>query len=122
MPILADRSGIHFKLLNSSKGPAVWSLRAQIDSSTYPENGLQILNGFKNLTIVEDEVTDILLQNERVVGVKLEKGQNIQTNYVVICSGTFLGGKIFIGKEEIKGGRYSEKNSENFPTLKEYGD
>ncbi|HAF07804.1 MAG: tRNA uridine 5-carboxymethylaminomethyl modification enzyme MnmG [candidate division TA06 bacterium 32_111] len=122
MPILADKSGIHFKLLNSSKGPAVWSLRAQIDSSTYPANALKILNGFKNLTIVEDEVTDILVQSDRVIGVKLEKGQNIQTNYVVICSGTFLGGKIFIGNEQITGGRFSEKNSQKLSeSLKSIG-
>jgi tRNA uridine 5-carboxymethylaminomethyl modification enzyme len=111
MPLLADNSGIHFKLLNSSKGPAVWSLRAQIDSETYPKNALKILENFKNLSIVEDEVVEITIDENKVSGVKLEKTGLIKTNYVVICSGTFLGGKIFIGKEQISGGRFSEKSS-----------
>ncbi len=111
MPLITDKSGIHFKLLNSSKGPAVWSLRAQIDSKEYPENAKKFLTDFENVSIKEDNAIDILVKDDKVFGLILEKEKMITCDSLIICSGTFLNGKIFIGDQVIEGGRYNEKNS-----------
>ncbi|HAV92214.1 TPA: tRNA uridine-5-carboxymethylaminomethyl(34) synthesis enzyme MnmG [candidate division WOR-3 bacterium] len=112
MPILTDSTGIHNKLLNSSKGPAVWSLRTQIDSDDYPADALKRISSFKNTLIVEDEVLRIETDENRVTGVVCEKSGFIKAEAVVIATGTFLGGRIFIGHDSFPAGRYSEKNSQ----------
>ncbi len=111
MPIISDITGIHFKLLNSSKGPAVWSLRSQIDTDRYTHLMKQSLMNMKNVELIEDEVIDIFIDNNVISGVKLLSGNTIKTKKVIIAAGTFLNGEMFIGHSTIKGGRFYDPSS-----------
>lgn len=106
-----DKAGIHFKVLNSSKGPAVWGYRAQADRKLY-KNAMQafILNA-KNLEIIENEVTGLHISNNIIEGVALSDGISLYANSVVITTGTFLGGIIHIGKKQTPAGRFNENPS-----------
>lgn len=108
---LADKAGIQFKMLNKSKGPAIWSPRAQIDKNLYPKFALELLLKQKNLTLVEDAALEIVVNNEKVKAVKTQKGQTLKTKAVVFCAGTFLNGVMHTGKNSIKGGRFGENPS-----------
>ncbi len=104
-----DRSGIHFKMLNRSKGPAVWGLRAQADRDLFKLNIEKIIENYPNLNILYNTVDDIIIDNNKVIGVICDKVK-IYSNSVVITSGTFLNGKIYIGEQNYSGGRYGEKS------------
>ncbi len=108
---VADLSGIHFKILNSSKGDAVKSTRIQVDKEIYKKKILNILNKIKNLTIYEDEVIDLIIKNYKIIGIKTKK-RNIYSKSVILSTGTFLDSKIFIGNKIYTGGRLNDNSSE----------
>ncbi|MDH3004522.1 MAG: tRNA uridine-5-carboxymethylaminomethyl(34) synthesis enzyme MnmG [Candidatus Shikimatogenerans sp. JK-2022] len=106
---LADLSMIHFKMLNKSKGPAMWSPRAQIDRKLYMKNIQNIIKK-KKIKILEDTVIKLIIKNNSIKGVITKKNKKINSKIVILTTGTFLNGKIFIGKKIYKGGRIKEKN------------
>ncbi len=109
---IADKSLIQIRLLNNSKGPAVQALRAQIERSDYQKLMIAILKKQKNLTLLEDEVTEIKKNKNRITGIKTKSGKEIKGRTIIVTTGTFLNGKIVIGKEVIKkGGRIDENSS-----------
>ena len=109
MGIIADRSGIQFRTLNKSKGPAVWAGRSQNDRTKYSEEAAILVNATPNLEIVEDAVIEALEEDKRIVGVRTLKGKEIQCKALVVCSGTFLNGLMHTGLTSTKGGRYGEQ-------------
>ena len=106
-----DMAGIHFKTLNSSKGPAVWGPRAQADRKLYKEAIQKLLSAYENLTVYEGEVTDILIKDSAVTGIMVSDELKIDCSSVVLTTGTFLGGVIHIGKKQLLGGRMNDKPS-----------
>ena len=106
-----DRAGIHYKMLNASKGPAVWGPRAQADRGLYRDAIQDILFNYKNLSIKAGEVTDIVIEAGLICGVELSDGTIISCKKVVLTTGTFLNGKIHFGHETEGAGRIGEKPS-----------
>ena len=104
-----DLCGIQFKILNASKGPAVWSSRAQVDMFKYKKYMQDVLSKQKNLDILETEVTNLVTENETVVGVKVNNSNKIKTKIVILAPGTFLNGLMHIGVVNFPGGRIEEK-------------
>ncbi len=109
MGLIADKTGIQFRMLNKSKGPAVWSPRCQSDRKLYSEEAYRQINSIPHLEIVEDAVIDILTENGSVTGVLTAKGKEIKCKAVVLSSGTFLNGLMHTGLISTSGGRYGEK-------------
>ncbi|MBO4956917.1 MAG: tRNA uridine-5-carboxymethylaminomethyl(34) synthesis enzyme MnmG [Rickettsiales bacterium] len=107
----ADMSGTHFKVLNASKGPAVWSPRCQIDRKLYKKAMNELLSQYKNIDIIEAEVTDIIVEDGIVKGVVLNDNEKLFSNAVIVASGTFLNGVIFRGFDSEEAGRINEKPS-----------
>ena len=105
MGIAADYSGIQFRLLNRSKGPAVQGPRTQSDRSLYKKAVQDILFFEKNIKIIESEVIDILIEKGTVKGVELVDGTKLGTKSAILTTGTFLNGVIRIGEEKIQAGR-----------------
>lgn len=110
-PVIIDKAGIQFKILNRSRGAAVWGYRAQIDRELYAEKMQEEIEGYKNLDVVEGKVEDLILDQNKVVGVVLDDGAMLNCSKVVITTGTFLGGEIHIGMESWKAGRIDEIGS-----------
>lgn len=110
MPLIADRSGLQFKMLNTSKGPAIWSPRSQNDKHLYPYYAQQILKETKNLTLIEGTVSQILCENNNIKGIVLQD-ETIYCKALILCGGTFLNGKLYTGKEVTDGGRVQEKSA-----------
>ncbi len=108
MGVSADISGIQFRLLNKSKGPAVQGPRTQSDRGLYREAVQNILASEENITIIEGEVVDISIESGTVKGVELEGGKKIGAVSIILTTGTFLNGLIRIGKEKIKAGRIGD--------------
>lgn len=106
---IADRSGIQFRMLNRSKGPAVWGPRAQIDRKLYREAMQEEILNHENLTVIADGVEDLIVSGESVGGVIGESGTSYAASAVVITTGTFLKGIIHRGAERIPAGRVGEK-------------
>ena len=111
MPISADKAGIQFKLLNSSKGPAVRGVRCQADRDIYKQAVQEELRRFKNITIVRDMVSGLKFSKKKCVGVNLENGNTITAASVVITTGTFLNGMIYLGDKKTPAGRINESPS-----------
>lgn len=111
MPQIADRTGLLFKMLNKSKGPAVWSPRAQNDNILYPHYAQTTLTAQNNITIVPANVTEIVVENHKVIGVLTEENTKILAPNVILCSGTFLKGQMFTGMQKTPGGRVGEKQA-----------
>lgn len=109
MARVADQSGIQFRMLNRSKGPAVWGPRAQIDRQLYREAMQAEILDHENLTVIADGIEDVIVEDDRVSGVLGESGVQYQTRAVVITTGTFLKGIIHRGAERIPAGRVGEK-------------
>ncbi len=105
MATATDYSGIQFRTLNSSKGPAVRATRAQADRALYRQKIQQILQNQPNLRIFQQAVDDLVVENNRVIGVVTQMGLAFEAPAVVLTAGTFLGGKIHIGLENYSGGR-----------------
>lgn len=103
-----DMAGIHFKILNSSKGPAVWGPRAQADRKLYKKAVNKLLLEYKNIDVIEGEVTDIKISNNAVQAVEINSDYTLNTKSVVLTTGTFLKGMIHIGNETTMAGRVGE--------------
>ena len=106
---VADKSGIQFRMLNRSKGPAVWGPRAQIDRKLYREAMQAEILDHDNLTVIADGVEDLIVSDDKVAGVIGESGASYSASAVVITTGTFLKGIIHRGAERIPAGRVGEK-------------
>jgi tRNA uridine 5-carboxymethylaminomethyl modification enzyme len=117
MAILADASGIQFKMLNTSKGPAVWSPRTQNDKDLYPLFAQHLVLNQSNLTLIPEKVVEILVKNDSVVGVKTETNECISAKTVVLCSGTFLNAVMWTGQQAVSGGRVGEKAADKISDL-----
>mgnify|MGYP005989447573 CR=1 FL=1 len=111
MGLAADAGGIQFRTLNSSKGPAVRATRAQADRQLYKSFVRQTLENQQNLKIFQQSCDDLIVENDRVVGVVTQMGVKFKANSVVLTVGTFLGGKIHIGLENHSGGRAGDPPS-----------
>ena len=106
-----DKTGIHFKMLNKSKGPAVWALRAQADKKLYQMKMKSVLESEKHLAIIQDIVDEILVEDGRVRGVRTIRGQEHLARAVILCTGTFLKGLIHIGEYQEECGRLGDFTS-----------
>ncbi len=109
--IVTDKATVQFRMLNRSKGPAMWSPRAQCDRALFTHHWRSMLEKTPNLDFWQDGVERILVENNAVVGVQTSLGIKIKSKSVVITSGTFLNGIIHIGDRQLKGGRIGEKAS-----------
>jgi tRNA uridine 5-carboxymethylaminomethyl modification enzyme len=109
MARVADKSGIQFRMLNRSKGPAVWGPRAQIDRALYRKAMQAEILNHDNLTVIADGVEDLIVEGETLAGVIGESGEHYSASAVVITTGTFLKGVIHRGSERIPAGRHGEK-------------
>ena len=111
---IVDKAGVHFRVLNRKKGPAVWGPRAQIDRELYKREMKAEVLGTLGLTVLEGKVADIVTGSDpdgtqrRIIGVRLESGEVMSCEKVVITTGTFLGGEIHIGLEVFPSGRMGE--------------
>ncbi len=108
---VADQAGIQYRLLNRRKGPAVQGPRAQADRKLYRQAMQKEINGITNLTLVEGEVSDLMMVSSRVSGVVLGDGSEITANSVILTTGTFLRGIIHIGDVQKQGGRMGDRPS-----------
>jgi tRNA uridine 5-carboxymethylaminomethyl modification enzyme len=106
---VTDISAIQYKLLNRSKGPAMWSPRAQCDRALFSSTWRKKLEKLENLDFWQDVVNEVIVEKGKVVGVKTAMGVIIQSKAVVLNSGTFLNGSIHLGEKEFGGGRMGEK-------------
>ena len=106
--IVTDRSAIQFRMLNLSKGPAMWSPRAQCDRMLFSANWRRVLESIPNLSLWQDEVVALTFDGRAVSGVVTRMGHTIPAKAVVLTSGTFLNGRIFVGEESWQGGRVGE--------------
>ncbi len=106
--IVSDKSAIQFRMLNRSKGPAMWSPRTQNDRLLFSKIWREELEKIPNLDLMADMVTGINVEGERVTGVKTGLGLSIDARAVILTAGTFLNGKIFIGQHSVKAGRIGE--------------
>ena len=111
MAVCADKAGIHFKILNSSKGPAVRATRSQSDRLLYSYAVKSIIYSEHSLSTLSDEVIDIEIKNGNAAGVKLRSGEVIRAQKIILTAGTFLNGKLFTGEEEEDGGRKKSQPS-----------
>jgi tRNA uridine 5-carboxymethylaminomethyl modification enzyme len=111
MGIVTDRSAIQFRLLNQSKGPAMWSPRSQSDRKRFIEEWVKVLSHTDNLFIWQDIVTSLIIKDNKVCGVRTMLGIEMQAQAVVLTNGTFLNGLMHCGKTQIPGGRTSEPAS-----------
>ena len=101
----ADRTGIHFRILNASKGPAVRATRAQIDRALYKAEVRRVLEHQPSLAIFQQSVEDLVVQGDQVIGVVTQLGLRFEARAVVLTVGTFLGGRIHVGEAQHQGGR-----------------
>ena len=105
---LADRAGIQFKILNRSRGPAVWGPRAQCDKGLYSRLAAETLRGTANLQLLEGMADDFLVESGRVVGIVTDSGERLRASSVVVTTGTFLRGLMHTGERRTPGGRVGE--------------
>ncbi len=119
---VADKTHLQIKMLNSAKGPAVQSLRAQGDKITYPQEMLRTLNCLENLEIKEGMVEDLIVEDNIVKGVILEDGKKIKSDIVILTTGTYLKADILVGSTRTRQGPHGEKPSNHLSDkLKDYG-
>ena len=111
MGIVTDRSAIQFRMLNRSKGPAMWSPRCQSDRKRFIEEWIKVLSHTENLYLWQDIVTSLIIRDNKVCGVKTILGIEMKAQAVVLTNGTFLNGLMHCGKTQIRGGRISEPAS-----------
>ena len=118
---VADKTLLQMKLLNSSKGPAVRSLRAQGDKITYPKEMLRVLEEHENIDIIEEIVEDLIVENNKIKGVKLSTGKEIMCDAVILTTGTYMKANILVGDKRTvsgpKGTRPSLYLSKNLEKL-----
>ena len=111
MGIVTDRSAIQFRMLNQSKGAAMWSPRSQSDRKRFIEEWIKVLSHTENLHIWQDIVTSLIIKDNKVCGVRTMLGIEMEAQAVVLTNGTFLNGLMHCGKTQIPGGRTSEPAS-----------
>ena len=109
--IVTDESSIQFRMLNRSKGPAMWSPRAQCDRKIFEQKWRKKLEANPNIDFWQDMVYELLIEKKRVVGIVTKMGIRIRSKSVVLCSGTFMNGLIHLGEKNYEGGRSGEPNS-----------
>ena len=109
--IVSDLSTIQFRMLNKSKGPAMWSPRAQNDRHLFASKWREMLENTPNVDFYQDSVQELIIKNNKACGVVTSLGHKIEADAVVITSGTFLNGIIHIGEKQIGGGRVAEKSA-----------
>ena len=119
---VADKTHLQIKMLNSAKGPAVQSLRAQGDKIAYPEEMLRVLKSLENLEIKEAMVEDLIVEENKVKGVILENGEKIESKIVILTTGTYLKADILVGSTRTRQGPHGEKPSLHLSDkLRDYG-
>lgn len=111
MGIVTDRCSIQFRMLNRSKGPAVWSPRAQCDRAKFIWTWREILENISNLNIWQDQVKELIVENGEVAGVRTYLDAEFRAKAVILTAGTFLNGLMHIGRTKLEGGRISEPAS-----------
>jgi tRNA uridine 5-carboxymethylaminomethyl modification enzyme len=109
--LVTDKTMIQFRMLNKSKGPAMWSPRAQSDRMMFSAEWRNVLEQLPNLDFWQDMVTSLIIKDNRILGVKTGMGQVIYSKSVILTNGTFLNGKIHIGKKQFGGGRIGDPSS-----------
>ena len=109
--IVTDKTAIQFKMLNKSKGPAMWSPRAQSDRMMFAETWRTMLENTTNLDFYQDSVNGLLFEGSKIIGVKTALGLHIKARSVIVTAGTFLNGLIHIGEKTFGGGRAGESSS-----------
>ncbi len=109
--IVTDRTAIQFRMLNRSKGPAMWSPRSQSDRKRFIDEWTRVLTSTDNLFIWQDTVTELLFRDDTVCGVKTLLGVTFMAKAVILTNGTFLRGLLHVGRAQIRGGRISEPAS-----------
>ncbi len=107
--IVTDLSTIQFRMLNKSKGPAMWSPRAQNDRQLFASKWREMLENTPNVDFYQDSVNELIIKNNKACGVLTSLGHKIESDAVIITSGTFLNGIIHIGEKQVGGGRVAEK-------------
>lgn len=107
----ADAAAIHYRMLNRSKGSAVWGPRVQADRTLFRRAVQSIVAQQDNLTVIEGEVSALQLSRDAIEGVALSDGSTIGSRAVILCTGTFLGGKLYRGEEVLAGGRIGEASA-----------
>ena len=113
MARIIDHTGIHFKMLNKSKGPAVWAPRAQADKKAYQFRMKQVIENQENLSLIQDVAESLLVENGRVAGIITRRQQEHRCRAAVLCTGTFLKGLIHIGEYNEHCGRLGDFSAEN---------
>ena len=111
MGVVADTSGIQFRLLNRSRGPAVRGPRTQSDRALYKKHMQEILLNYKNLAVIADPVIKFIFKDDEVKGFICQSGKEVKCKQLILTTGTFLNGLIHIGETQIPAGRYDEKPS-----------
>ena len=109
MGLAIDATGIQFRMLNRSKGPAVWGPRAQADKWLYKAKIHDMLKPLEQLTIIEETISQLLVRNDRIVGVAGNSGATYHASVVILTTGTFMQGLMHTGLEQVAGGRVGEK-------------
>ena len=109
--IVTDKSSIQFRMLNKSKGPAMWSPRSQCDRKIFEKEWRLILEKNLNIDFWQDMVAELLIKNGSVNGILTNMGVKIKSKSVILCSGTFMNGLIHLGEKKYSGGRSGEKGS-----------
>ena len=109
--LVTDSSTLQFRMLNRSKGPAMWSPRAQCDKIAFSQNWYKILVSNSLLSIYEGITSSLLFENQKIAGVRTSDGQIFNSQAVILTAGTFLGGRLFIGRQTLTGGRIGESAS-----------
>ena len=108
---IADNTGIQFRILNKSKGPAVWAGRCQSDRELYEKEASRIVASVGSLDVLEDSVVEAIEEDKKIVAVKTALGEEIYCSSLIITAGTFLSGKMYTGLKATEGGRFGEKPS-----------
>jgi tRNA uridine 5-carboxymethylaminomethyl modification enzyme len=109
--IITDQSSIQFRMLNMSKGPAMWSPRSQCDRMVYSQKWREVIETTPNLYIFQDNVISLLIDKEKVIGVTTQTGITFKSSTVILTNGTFLGGLMHVGSVNFSGGRAGEPSS-----------
>ncbi|NNE44290.1 MAG: tRNA uridine-5-carboxymethylaminomethyl(34) synthesis enzyme MnmG, partial [Gemmatimonadetes bacterium] len=117
-----DEAGVQYRMLNTRKGPAVWGPRAQADREMYSRVMTRVVRQQPNLSVVEGEAVEVLTEGGRACGLRLRDGRQVRGAAVILATGTFLGGKMFVGPEVSVGGRRGEPASTGLTeSLRELG-
>ena len=111
MGLIADRTGIQFRTLNKSKGPAIWAGRCQSDRKLYSEEAVRVVESVPRLDIIEDSVVEVIVEHGKISGAKTKHGKEIKCKAMVISAGTFLNGLMHTGLKSTIGGRFGEEAS-----------